>query len=170
MLAAFGVEVAGRLVGQDHRGRTGQGPRDGDPLALTAREVARPKVLAIAADRPPRAPGRPRGGPSGRAIPSDSGRTAHSREAVSDGKQVELLKNKADRPAPDFSQSDRGRFASITCPSMTMRPPVGVSRQPRMHKSVVFPEPDGPSSATTSPRSTDSETPWSTGTSCRPSR
>ena len=39
-----------------------------------------------------------------------------------------------------------------------------------MHSSVVFPEPDGPSIATTSPRSTDSETPRSTGTSCLPSR
>ena len=26
---------------------------------------------------------------------------------------------------------------------MTTRPPVGVSRQPRMHRSVVLPEPDG---------------------------
>ena len=39
-----------------------------------------------------------------------------------------------------------------------------------MHSSVVLPEPDGPSSATTSPRATDSETPRSTGTSCGPSR
>ena len=37
-----------------------------------------------------------------------------------------------------------------------------------MHRSVVFPEPDGPTIATTSPRATESETPWSTGTSCLP--
>ncbi len=50
--AALGVEVAGRLVGEDHRRRAGQRPRHGDPLPLASREVAGPEVLAIAqADR-----------------------------------------------------------------------------------------------------------------------
>ena len=47
-LATLGVEIAGRLVGEDHRRRTGQRPRHGDPLALTPRKIAGTKVLALA--------------------------------------------------------------------------------------------------------------------------
>src|SRR2546421_12402304 len=42
------------------------------------------------------------------------------------------------------------------------RPEVAVRMQPRMESSVVFPEPDGPSSETISPRSSESETPLRT--------
>ena len=42
--------------------------------------------------------------------------------------------------------------------------------QPRIESRVVLPEPDGPSSATISPRATERETPLRTGTTSRPSR
>ena len=41
--------------------------------------------------------------------------------------------------------------------------------QPMIESSVVLPEPDGPSSATTSPAATSIVIPFSTSTRCRPS-
>ena len=156
-LTTLGVEIAGRFVGENHRRRTRERTRHGDALALTSREVAGPEVLALAqADGLEDAVGLAPG-----SWPSPSLQVQavlHVLRGGQRGKEIELLKHKADGTAPT-SRSRSGRSASITCPSMTMRPLVGVNKQPRMHKSVVFPEPDGPSSATTSPRSTDSETP-----------
>ena len=59
------VEVAGRLVGEDHRGLGDQRARDGDPLLLTARQLARPVV-----------------GPVGRARPGRARRSARSRRSA----------------------------------------------------------------------------------------
>jgi hypothetical protein len=45
--AAVGVEVAGRLVGQDDLRLVDQGPGDGDALLLAARELGRLVVGSI---------------------------------------------------------------------------------------------------------------------------
>ena len=39
--AGLGVEVAGRLIGEQERGLPDDRPRDRDPLALTARQLTR---------------------------------------------------------------------------------------------------------------------------------
>ena len=54
------VEVAGRLVGQHDGGLADEGPGDGDPLALPARELGGTGVGALV-------PGRPGRGRRGRA-------------------------------------------------------------------------------------------------------
>ena len=43
----LGVEVAGRLVGEDQLGVADQGAGDGDALLLAARELARPVLGAV---------------------------------------------------------------------------------------------------------------------------
>jgi hypothetical protein len=48
LVAAPGVEVAGGLVGQHHRRLGDDGPRDGDPLLLAARQFGRGVVLPAA--------------------------------------------------------------------------------------------------------------------------
>ena len=55
-----------------------------------------------------------------------------------------------------------------TRPAMRTVPPSGSSRPPRHARSVDFPEPDGPTIATTSPRSTVSETPRNASVSSSP--
>src|SRR6202011_379585 len=53
-------------------------------------------------------------------------------------------------------------------PSTTTRPPSGRSRPPSRNSSVLLPEPLGPTTATTSPRATVSETPSSARTARSP--
>ena len=48
LLGRTTVEVAGGLVGEDQLGLVHEGPGDGDPLALTTRELRRPVVQALA--------------------------------------------------------------------------------------------------------------------------
>ena len=58
---ASGVEVAGRLVGEDDRGIADDRARDGDPLLLTARELGREVPRAVGepdASAAPRGPAR----------------------------------------------------------------------------------------------------------------
>ena len=45
--AGLRVEVRGRLVGEEEGRRAGEGARDGDPLLLPAREVAREVRLPV---------------------------------------------------------------------------------------------------------------------------
>ena len=52
LAAGAAVEVAGRLVGEDHLRPAGERPGDGDALLLAARQLARPVLQAVAeADR-----------------------------------------------------------------------------------------------------------------------
>src|SRR5258707_13790052 len=61
------------------------------------------------------------------------------------------------------------RLGSTRSPSMKRSPELGVRMQPMIDSRVVLPEPDGPSSAVTSPGSSESDTPLSTFTTSRPS-
>jgi len=55
--------------------------------------------------------------------------------------------------------------ATTRRPSIVTVPPSGRSNPAISRRSVVFPQPDGPSNATTSPRSTHKEAPSTAGTS-----
>jgi hypothetical protein len=57
-----------------------------------------------------------------------------------------------------------------TAPSRTTSPDVGRSRPPRRWRRVLFPDPDGPMTATNSPGSTASDTPRTAATSAAPIR
>ena len=46
--AAGGIEIAGRLIGQDQAGIVDQGPGDGDPLLLAAGKLCGPVVGPVA--------------------------------------------------------------------------------------------------------------------------
>jgi hypothetical protein len=50
--AVFGIEVAGRLVGQQQHRLVGQRPGDGDALLLAARQLRRPMLEALAKPQP----------------------------------------------------------------------------------------------------------------------
>ena len=68
---------------------------------------------------------------------------------------------------PASWSSDR---VATSVPSRKYDPDVGWSRQPTRLRKVDLPEPEGPMTATNSPRSRVSETPLSAGTSTRPVR
>src|SRR5579875_1612696 len=63
---------------------------------------------------------------------------------------------------PTFSARKRARSCVESCviswPPIETRPSVGASRQPRMLSKVLLPEPDGPITATHSPREIDKDT------------
>ena len=52
LAAGLGVEVAGRLVGEDDQRPLGERPRDRDALALAARELRRPVGEPVAEPDP----------------------------------------------------------------------------------------------------------------------
>ena len=54
LVAGRGVELPGRLIGQDQDRVLDQGPGDGDALLLAARELVRPVVQAVASPTSPR--------------------------------------------------------------------------------------------------------------------
>ena len=66
--------------------------------------------------------------------------------------------------------SSFGLVGSTSLPSMNNRPVSCVNMQPRMQRSVVLPEPEGPSSATISPLRTLSEIPRTAWTTSCPVR
>jgi hypothetical protein len=57
---------------------------------------------------------------------------------------------------------------AMEAPSMRMSPDVGVSSPPSRWSSVLFPDPDGPTIATSSPAAMSSETPARAFTSVSP--
>ncbi len=59
LVRGAGVEIAGRLVGEQQARRVDQRARDGDALLLAARELARRVALAVAEAEQPQRPARP---------------------------------------------------------------------------------------------------------------
>src|SRR4051794_17125534 len=59
----------------------------------------------------------------------------------------------------------QGGTRAMSWPSISIRPEPGASKPASMRSSVVFPQPDGPSSAKNSPRRMSSETPSTAWTS-----
>src|SRR5262245_13361489 len=113
--ARFGIEIAGRFVGQNDGRIVYQSARDRDALALTAREFVRLVVQTITESHLPQ---HVRG-----ALPSrfrvDAGvnkRELYIPQAVSTRKKIECLKNKADfaiANAREFVVAHAGNVASI---------------------------------------------------------
>ena len=145
------VEVARGLVGQDHRRLGDERARDRDALLLSAGQLARPVVEAVAepdAGERLHAPGPAR---SSRRSAGVDQRQLDVAQRGQRGQQVELLEDEADAPVADL-----GELVLVEVARRPRRPAgtsrsVATSRQPRMCMSVDFPEPDGPMIATYSP-------------------
>ena len=158
LLLARRVEVAGRLVEQQHARPHDERAGDRDALLLAAGELRRQVVGAVGeADRRralrargcgARAPARPRR----RAAARRCGRRSCAAAGCRPGRRSRCARRGRARGASRRASTSPRRRA---CTS----PSVGRSRQPRMASSVVLPDPEGPMIATNSPsrmtRSTD---------------
>ena len=147
------VQVAGRFVRQQQARRVHQRAGDGDPLHLAAGELVRAVLAApraappAPAARPPRSRAAARGErPGGKMFGS-----ATFSATVSVGMQPEVLEDETDPLLPRAGQGSASLMPSTGQPSSSSRPDVGRSMQPSMCSSVVFPAPDGPTTAANSP-------------------
>ena len=103
-----GVEVGGRLVGEEHRGPAGEGAGDRDALLLPAREVARQEAPAVdEVDRVERLLGLLARRPA--LHPLDVERVLDVLERGQGREEVELLEDEADRAFADRRQPARAR-------------------------------------------------------------
>ena len=144
------VEIAGRLVGEQHVGVGDDRAGDGDALLLAAGKLGRrmvPPVLeADLVERRHR-----RLAPLRLVLAAIEQGQLDILERVGAGEQVEALEDEAEIAAAEqralvaVERLDRHALEAGTCPS------VGTSRQPRMFIAVDLPEPDGPITATKSP-------------------
>ena len=165
------VERRGRLVEQDQLGLHRQHAGDRHALLLAAGQPLRDSRGACGRGRPWRASPRPvplpPRAPSPRTL---RGRERHVLDGGQMRKQVEALEDEADlgpllRHLPvgqlvqPAARASPGRCAGRRSRS---RRALGRSRKLMQRSSVVLPDPEGPTMATTSPRATSIDTPRST--------
>ena len=115
--AALGVERAGRLVGEQQRGRVGQGPGDGQALALAARQHARRAAWPCRPGRAGRAGRGPGSRPAGGSVPAITAGQGHVLEHAHALEQVEELEDDA-----DVARAACGPARSRPCRRGTRRP------------------------------------------------
>ena len=142
--AGRGVEVSGRLIGQDHVRAPGDSPGDRHPLALATRQLGGPVREPAGPARP--GPGRDRRGPPvacPRAPVEQAER--HVLHRVEMVEQVELLEDEAKAARADPGQLSVGQRWIPPAPPIVTLPRVGRSSVPRHVQDVVLPEPEGPS-------------------------
>ena len=149
--AGRGVEVAGRLVGQQQRRVADHRAGDRDPLPLAAGQLVRPVVEPVAQADPVQ---RRLGPPPPLAAAARRRRAGRRRRCPARGTpggEVELLEHEAD-PAAPAAPTAAGRTASPRRARRCARcPRTGRSSVPIRCSMVDLPEPDGPTIATSSP-------------------
>ena len=150
--AALRIQIAGRLVGEQDRRTSGDGPRDRDELLVSAGQRAGPLLRARSA-RPTRS-----SAASTRACRS-AGRHAAQRQRILDvlvdghvADQIEALEDQADVEVADARPLGRATADRSARPFSQYAPAVGVSRSARIERNVDLPHPDGPETETYSPR------------------
>ena len=161
--AGGGVQVAGGLVGQHDRGTADQRRGRWPPAGVPRRTAARPVVRAVGQPDPVQ---RGRGGsaPLGGGYPAveQPGRDVVERGEVL--QEEELLEHHA-QPVGPQRRTAAGRAGPRSAwPVMRTDPDVGRSSPAARLSRVVLPDPDGPTTATSSP-TVDGE-----GDSARPIR
>ena len=156
-------EVAGRLVGEDERGLRHERARERDPLLLAAGQLRRLVAQPMPESEPLELRGR-RACRSRRGTPWYSRGVATLSTAVVPRQQVVALEDEADRPAADPRQRAVVEAPDVGAVELVPARALGRSRQPMMLIIVVLPEPDGPTMATISPRSTVIDTSRSAST------
>ena len=153
------VEVGGGLVGQHERRVLDEGPGDGHPLLLSSRHLIGTMVTPLVQTdllqqdigTVPRLARPHAGQPEG---------DHHVRTGVEARDQVEGLEHDADGVAPIVGEGGTAETRYHRLPSRVIDPAVGVSNPARHDRSVVFPQPDGPSRTTSSPSSAEKENSW----------
>jgi hypothetical protein len=162
LVTGAAVEVAGRLVGEQQARRGDERAGDRRPLRLAARQLGGPVIGAVneahALERAQRA----------RAPVVERRPLVEQRrlDVLDHGElrdQVERLEHEADGPVPQRDSASSPSEATLR-PSNRCSPAVGRSRQPRIDKSVVLPEPLGPMIASFSPARISRLTPASATT------
>ena len=157
------VQVAGRLVGQHDRRLAGDRPGDRHPLPLAAGQLGGPGAQLVAEPDPVQRGRRPARG----AGPGPPRRTAARRPRcpARSGARPGRTAGTRTRCSPPAARPAAGRPALLTSrPATRTVPAVGRSRVPARCSSVLLPDPDGPSTATSSPAATDRVTPRRAGT------
>ena len=163
LVAAFAVERAGRLVGEQQRRLVGQGASDREPLALPAGEHSGQLGGLVADAQQVEQVARP--------VSAGVALAAGDRRAASDDvlehrhalQQVEELEHDADVPPAHVCQLGP-RPAGERLAGDHDLAFVGVSRPATRLSSVDLPQPDGPMTATNSPPPTIRSTPRSART------
>ena len=130
------VQCGERLVEQQDIRVAGERTREGDALPLPAGEVARPRAFEMR---------------DVEALEVLVGRVAAAvLDVLTDGhvrKERVVLKDEADA-SPVGRQDDAAPASNQTDVAAAMRPDCGRSRPATARRTVVFPAPDGPTSAT----------------------
>ena len=158
------VQVAGRLVGEDHLGPGDQRPGQGDPLLLAAGQLARPVTEAV---------GEPSDSMRGSNSAGSGLRPASSIgsvmfcAAVSCGSRLNDWKTKPIRSRRTLV-STWSDCAVRSVPPSSACPLVAVSRPARQCIRVDLPEPDGPMIAVNWARPKPTVTPSSARTAVSP--
>jgi hypothetical protein len=148
--AGGGVEVAGRLVGEQQARLHGEGARDGDALLLAAGQM-----LGIMAEalRKPDARQHLLGIGARAVAPGQFQRQHDVLQRGERRQQLEGLEDEAEHGA-----AQRGACILVQrtdrCPASSTRPRVGTSRPASSPSSVDLPEPEAPTMATASPAMT----------------
>ena len=144
-----GVEVAGRLVGEEQPRARHERARERDALLLAARELLRIVMQALAeADALEHLRARP-GAP--RALPASSSGSITFSSAVSAGSSWKDWNTKPDEPRAQRGAPvlvEREEIVAVELHAAR----VGVSRPASSPSSVDLPEPEAPTTATASPR------------------
>ena len=99
--------------------------------------------------------------------PSRSSGISTLSTAVRTGRRLKAWKTKPMCRAR-YAVRSRSDMEQMSRPSMSTSPPLKRSRPARQLSSVVLPEPDGPTTATISPRATSRSTPRSASTTAAP--
>ncbi len=149
-LAGGGIEVAGRLVGQQQARLVGQGAGDGDALLLPARHLGRLVRQAFAeAQRGQEFLGAGAGARlrTGRRCASAGRRCRGRRTPAAGGGTGRRSRSRLRR----IRVRARSSSSPTSSPSMQTWPEVGRSSRPAACSRDDLPEPDGPISPTSSP-------------------
>ena len=152
-VARLGVELAGRLVGEEELRAVGERPGDRDALLLAARQLVRPVL------RPVRQPDDveqlrdPRVALLDRLAWTSRSGTSTFSAAVRNGTSPNAWKMNATVLRRTSTSGVLAQRRDLE-PSTTTVPAVGWSRPPSRLRSVVLPLPDRPRTASSSPRAT----------------
>ena len=145
------VEVAGRLVGQQHPGAVGDRAGDGDSLLFAAGQFRRAMALALSETEIGEQFARAGRGLSARE-PRDHLRQDEILERRELRQQVMELVDEADVACASAPSARSSLMVEVAAPPILTSPASGRSSRPARCRSVDFPAPDGAISATDWPR------------------